>query len=52
MMQFESFEYSPPELFKYSLLAFIPLHVALCVFALAIDVAGKWMLLGRRKPGS
>lgn len=43
---------SPLELFHLSLLAFVPLHITLSAAALALDVAGKWALLGRRKQGA
>lgn len=34
-----------------TLLAFIPLNVLMASFALAVDVLGKWIILGRRSPG-
>jgi hypothetical protein len=51
-MNFERFEYSPSELFRISLSAFIPLHIGLCLTALSIDVVGKWLIMGRRKQGA
>eukprot|EP01038_Epipyxis_sp_PR26KG_P006462 gene6462-8890_t len=52
LMQFDPFDSrSPFELFQITLFAFIPLHVMACFIALGVDVAAKWLLLGRRLPG-
>ena len=53
IMEFDHFDYySPLELFRITLAAFIPLHLALCLLALAVGINSKWYLLGRRKQGA
>ena len=52
IMKFDEIQYSAYELFKYSIIAFSPIHLALCLFVLLIDITGKWILLGRRKAGA
>ena len=48
----DNIEHKPYQLFKYTLLAYIPLNLTLALTALAVDIGGKWLLLGRRKPGA
>jgi hypothetical protein len=51
-MKFEHYQYySPLELFHFTFLAFVPLHLVMCITALLVDIGGKWLLLGRRKVG-
>lgn len=53
LMQFDPFDdHSPLELFKVTLVAFIPLNLFLSATALIIDICGKWVLMGRRQQGS
>jgi len=52
IMQFDDIEYSPLEVFKISMLAFAPVKLAFCLTSLAVDICGKWFLLGRRKQGA
>jgi hypothetical protein len=52
VMKFEHWQYySPAELFNFTFLAFVPLHLAMCATALGVDIAAKWALLGRRRQG-
>ena len=39
------------ELFQKSFSVYIPLNLAMAVFALLFDVATKWAIIGRREPG-
>lgn len=41
----------PVDLFRLLLIAYIPLFLAMSVTALLLDIAAKWVLLGRRKQG-
>lgn len=51
-MKFEHFQhYSPAELFQFTFMAFVPIHLFMCIVALLVDITGKWLLLGRRKQG-
>lgn len=53
LMEFDPFDdHSPGEVFRFSLLSFIPLHLFLCALALCIDVGSKWLLMGQRKAGA
>lgn len=52
IMQFDDVEYSPLEVFKFSMLAFAPINLALGFSSLVIDICGKWFLLGRRRQGA
>ena len=53
VLRFEHYQYhSELDLFVVTLLAFIPLHLGLSVTALGLDIASKWLLLGRRQQGA
>lgn len=52
IMLIDKIPYRVHDLFQFTLIAFIPLHLALCSFALSFDIACKWLLLGQRKQGS
>ena len=53
VLQFEHYQnHSAFDLFVVTLLAFIPLNLYLSFTALGIDLAGKWLLMGRRQAGS
>jgi hypothetical protein len=52
IMEFSFFDnHSPYELFQLSFVAFAPVYLFLCFFALFVDIAGKWFIVGRRKQG-
>lgn len=52
LQQLDPFDpHTPLQLFQVTLLAFVPLHLLLCLSAVGVDVAGKWLLLGRRRQG-
>lgn len=53
ILRFEHYQYhSELDLFVVTMLAFVPLHATLCLTALGLDVAAKWLLLGRREVGA
>ena len=53
IMQFDHYSYySPAELFRLTMAAFVPLHLALCLLALGVAITAKWRLLGRRQQGA
>jgi hypothetical protein len=53
IMQFDHYSYySPGELFRLTMAAFVPLHLVLCLLALTVAVTAKWRLLGRRQQGA
>lgn len=52
LLQFDFYDdHSVGQLFRMALLAFAPLYLSMTVFALSVDIAGKWLLLGRRTQG-
>lgn len=52
LMQFDFFDdHSPGELFRITFVSFSPMYLMLCLTALAIDICGKWLILGRREQG-
>jgi hypothetical protein len=51
LMTLDPEDFSVGELFRLMLLAFIPLNLFLSALALGIDIAAKWICLGRRRPG-
>jgi acetyltransferase-like isoleucine patch superfamily enzyme len=53
MINFEQHGYrNPYELFRITMFAVIPVHAALCIIALGIDIVGKWAVIGRRQEGA
>jgi len=42
---------SPLQLFQVAFLAFVPIYLCQCTFALAITIISKWILMGRRLKG-
>jgi len=51
IMSFDDIEYSPRELFQFTMLAFIPINIIRTLLSLGIDILGKWTILGKRVQG-
>lgn len=51
IMSFDDIEYSPRELFQFTMLAFIPINIIRAIISLGVDIIGKWSILGKRVQG-
>jgi acyl-CoA synthetase (AMP-forming)/AMP-acid ligase II/carbonic anhydrase/acetyltransferase-like protein (isoleucine patch superfamily)/acyl carrier protein len=52
LLQLDKLQYNIVDIFKYTLMIFAPLNLSMALFALSVDIASKYYLLGKRKQGA